>query len=97
MEKMEGFESFELLRPIEGERRYFVYTRWESEEAFQAWLHSDAFTKGHAGGAVSSSESGGGDHGHGEGHPGGHGSYGPVGTGSALLGFEVVMQVTKSE
>lgn len=105
MEKMEGFESFELLRPIEGERRYFVYTRWESEEAFQAWLHSDAFTKGHAGGSVGSSEPADGDHGHGaghpEGHPGGHpgahGSSGPVGTGSALLGFEVVMQVTKSE
>ena len=64
---MEGFESFELLRPIEGEGRYFVYTRWESEEAFQAWLHSDAFTKGHAGGSVGSSEPADGDHGHGAG------------------------------
>ena len=32
-----GFLGYELLRPIEGEHRYFVYTRWESEEAFQAW------------------------------------------------------------
>lgn len=32
-----GFVSFELLRPVAGENRYFVYTRWESEEAFQAW------------------------------------------------------------
>ena len=32
-----GFLGFELLRPVSGEDRYFVYTRWESEEAFQAW------------------------------------------------------------
>ena len=31
VEKMPGFEGFELLRPVEGETRYFVYTRWESE------------------------------------------------------------------
>ena len=42
------YPSFELLRPIEGETRYFVYTRWESEEAFQAWVNSDQFTRGHA-------------------------------------------------
>lgn len=47
VEKMPGFEGFELLRPIEGETRYFVYTRWESEEAFQAWVNSDAFKVGH--------------------------------------------------
>jgi heme oxygenase (mycobilin-producing) len=32
-----GFLSFELLRPVSGDSRYFVLTRWESEEAFQAW------------------------------------------------------------
>jgi heme-degrading monooxygenase HmoA len=48
VDKMPSFESFELLRPTEGETRYFVYTRWESEEAFQAWVNSEAFTKGHA-------------------------------------------------
>ncbi len=32
-----GFEEFCLLRPTAGEKRYFVYTRWESEEAFQQW------------------------------------------------------------
>ncbi|MQG87986.1 MAG: antibiotic biosynthesis monooxygenase [SAR202 cluster bacterium] len=47
VETMPGFEGFELLRPIEGENRYFVYTRWESEEAFKAWVKSDAFKKGH--------------------------------------------------
>jgi heme-degrading monooxygenase HmoA len=32
-----GFLGFELLRPVAGDDRYFVYTRWETEEAFQAW------------------------------------------------------------
>jgi heme oxygenase (mycobilin-producing) len=40
VETMPGFESFELLRPVEGETRYFVYTRWESEAAFQRWVNS---------------------------------------------------------
>jgi heme-degrading monooxygenase HmoA len=37
VERAPGFLAFELLRPVAGESRYFVYTRWESEEAFQAW------------------------------------------------------------
>lgn len=48
VEQMPGFEGFELLRPVGGDDRYFVYTRWESEAAFQAWVRSDAFTRGHA-------------------------------------------------
>jgi heme oxygenase (mycobilin-producing) len=32
-----GFLGFELLRPVAGDNRYFVYTRWETEEDFQAW------------------------------------------------------------
>jgi heme-degrading monooxygenase HmoA len=48
VEKMPGFLGFELLRPTGGDDRYFVYTRWETEEAFQAWVSSEAFTKGHA-------------------------------------------------
>ena len=85
VEKMPGFEGFELLRPIEGETRYFVYTRWESEEAFQAWVESPAFTRGHAGPPPGASgESG-------------HGASGPVATGSALLSFEVAQRVVTSE
>ena len=45
---MPGFRGFELLRPTAGETRYFVYTRWESEEHFRAWVESPAFTRGHA-------------------------------------------------
>jgi heme-degrading monooxygenase HmoA len=37
VENAPGFLGFELLRPVAGETRYFVYTRWESEEAYQAW------------------------------------------------------------
>jgi heme-degrading monooxygenase HmoA len=43
-----GFLGFELLRPVKGETRYFVYTRWESEEAFRAWADSGA-REAHAG------------------------------------------------
>ena len=49
MNEVDGFVSFELLRPTAGEDRYFVYTRWESEEAFQAWRESESFGESHAG------------------------------------------------
>ena len=48
VENAPGFLSFELLRPVAGESRYFVYTRWESEEAFQAWSSGPA-REAHAG------------------------------------------------
>ena len=59
------------------------------------------FTRGHSGATAAAAESGG----HSEGNPGGEsgGHHGDgersvaVGTGSALPGFEAVMQVTKSE
>lgn len=47
VEKMPGFEGFELLKPDGGET-WYVYTRWESAEAFQAWVESEAFSRGHA-------------------------------------------------
>ncbi len=33
----EGFQSFELLRPVVGEERYFVVTRWDSREDYERW------------------------------------------------------------
>jgi heme-degrading monooxygenase HmoA len=42
-----GFEAFELLRPTDGRDTYLVYTRWRSEEDFQAWVQSPAFAHGH--------------------------------------------------
>ncbi|KAA2262332.1 antibiotic biosynthesis monooxygenase [Solihabitans fulvus] len=32
-----GFLGFELLRPVAGDSRYFVYSKWATEEDFQAW------------------------------------------------------------
>ena len=44
-----GFLGFDLLRPTgDNEKRWFVMTRWESQEAFQAWVDSQAFQHGHA-------------------------------------------------
>lgn len=37
-----GFISFELLRPVGGETRYFVVTHWEDEESFQRWAAGPA-------------------------------------------------------
>ncbi|GAA4367770.1 antibiotic biosynthesis monooxygenase family protein [Paeniglutamicibacter cryotolerans] len=32
-----GFEGFQLLRPVAGEDRYFVYTQWATREDFENW------------------------------------------------------------
>lgn len=42
-----GFEGFQLLRPVKGEHRYFVVTRWADEEAYQAWWEGEG-RAGHA-------------------------------------------------
>ena len=42
-----GFEMFELLRPSDDKETFLVYTRWRSEEDFQAWMSSAAFQHGH--------------------------------------------------
>ena len=43
-----GFISFELLRPVSGDNRYFVLTHWEDEESFQTWRNGPAI-EAHAG------------------------------------------------
>lgn len=48
VDRTPGFQAFELLRPVEGEDRYLVYTRWDSREDFEAWTRSQAFGQGHA-------------------------------------------------
>ena len=48
VESADGFEWFELLRPVEGTDDYLVYTRWRSEEDFRAWTASQSFGAGHA-------------------------------------------------
>ncbi|MFC6878819.1 MULTISPECIES: antibiotic biosynthesis monooxygenase family protein [Actinomadura] len=91
VESADGFEGFELLRPVDGTDRYMVYTRWRSEEDFQRWTESQAFQRGHAQ-AAKDAEAAGQGHGHGHGQsPGqGHGHGGPAASGSELWSFEVV-------
>ena len=57
LSEVDGFEGFELLKPTgETESRWFVYTRWADEEAYQAWRTSDSFARGHAGGGAQGGE-----------------------------------------
>lgn len=81
VESSDGFEWFELLRPVEGTDQYLVYTRWRSEEDFQAWMD----------GPMKAAHQGGG------GPAGAGGAAGaerpkPAATGSSVWSFEVVQQ-----
>jgi heme-degrading monooxygenase HmoA len=82
VDTMEGFEEFMLLRPVEGETRYFVLTRWASEEAFDGWRNGQQFQRQHAST-------------HAEGGTGPATGGSPVATGSSLLSFEVVSLTQK--
>jgi heme-degrading monooxygenase HmoA len=77
VDQQPGFEEFMLLRPVAGEDRYFVLTRWESEEAFQHWRNGQAFQHQHR----ETHD----DDGKGAAKP-----QHPVATGASLLEFEVV-------
>ena len=53
LDGVEGFISFDLLRRADeeldgGPAEFVVATRWESTDAFEAWLSSDAFFASHA-------------------------------------------------
>ena len=48
VEKSDGFEEFQLLRPTDDRSTWLVYTRWRDEAAFEAWASSQAFQQGHA-------------------------------------------------
>ena len=77
VENSPGFLGFELLRPVAGETRYFVYTKWDSEESYQAWANGPA-RQAHGRGDA------------GAGADEGAGRPRPVATGATLLEFEVV-------
>ncbi|MGW3246790.1 antibiotic biosynthesis monooxygenase family protein [Streptomyces sp. NPDC001070] len=55
VENSDGFEWFELLRPVEGTDSYLVYTRWRSEEDFQKWM-SGPMQAAHRGGGEAGAE-----------------------------------------
>lgn len=48
VDRMDGFEGFEMLRPTDGSNRYFVMTRWRDDDAFMAWVRSSEFAAEHA-------------------------------------------------
>ncbi|WP_445524627.1 antibiotic biosynthesis monooxygenase family protein [Streptomyces cyslabdanicus] len=79
VENSDGFEWFELLRPVEGTDTYLVYTRWRDEESFQAWLEGPMKAAHQGAGA-------------GEGGGEGGERPKPAATGSTLWSFEVVQQ-----
>jgi heme oxygenase (mycobilin-producing) len=93
VENAEGFEGFELLRPVDGNDRYFVYTRWRSEEDFQRWAESQSFQKGHEQARADAEKAGGETGGAGTGH--GHG--GPASSAAELWSFEIIEQAAPKE
>ncbi|MDH6126805.1 antibiotic biosynthesis monooxygenase [Kitasatospora sp. GP82] len=75
VENSDGFEWFELLRPVEGTDQYLVYTRWASEEHFKAWMEGP-MQAAHRQGPPSAE--------------GGEAAQRPAASGSTLWSFEVV-------
>ena len=47
VDDQEGFEGFELLKPVDDRTTWLVVTRWRDEDAFNAWVSSPAFGHGH--------------------------------------------------
>ncbi|NLU70106.1 antibiotic biosynthesis monooxygenase [Streptomyces sp. HNM0574] len=90
VENSDGFEWFELLRPLEGTDQYLVYTRWRDEESFQAWMEG-GMRASH--GQASGSQASGPESGEApkDGEAGGE-KRKPAATGSTLWSFEVVQQ-----
>lgn len=48
LDDMDGFISFQILRPIKEDDPYVVMTVWESMEAFNNWTNSDQFRQQHS-------------------------------------------------
>lgn len=78
-----GFEGFQLLRPVKGEERYFVVTRWADEASYNAWWEG-AGRAGHA-----KSDGAGGEQ--------GEAPRKPVSQSAELLEFEVVLDSTEQD
>lgn len=96
----DGFEGFELMRPVDDRETWLVVTRWRDDAAFEAWVASPAFGHGHRGSSQGSGAHGSsgahGGHG-GDGSGGAHGGHGgdtnaapPVSMSSELWAYEVV-------
>ncbi len=49
VDKQDGFEGFELLKPTDDRDVWLVVTRWRDQKAFDGWIASPAFEHGHRG------------------------------------------------
>lgn len=47
IDRMQGFQSMEVLKPIDGSNNYLIVSHWDSEEAFKEWTKSPEFLEGH--------------------------------------------------
>jgi heme-degrading monooxygenase HmoA len=56
VDAQDGFEGFELLKPIDERTTWLVVTRWRDEAAFEAWVSSPAFAHGHRSASESAGE-----------------------------------------
>ena len=48
VDKVPGFVSNLVLRPVNEGDPYVVFTVWQSRQDFLTWVRSDTFVKGHA-------------------------------------------------
>ena len=42
-----GFGSMQILKPVSEGAPYVVFTTWQDEAAFEAWIHSEDFKLSH--------------------------------------------------
>ncbi|MDQ0257016.1 heme oxygenase (staphylobilin-producing) [Evansella vedderi] len=47
MKEIPGCLDFMFLNPEDDSNYQIVYTKWESKEAYEAWVNSDAFKAAH--------------------------------------------------
>jgi heme-degrading monooxygenase HmoA len=73
VDDQDGFEGFELLKPTDERTTWLVVTRWRDEAAFEAWVNSSAFGRGHRSASEGDAER----------------PKGPVGIDSELWSFEI--------
>jgi heme-degrading monooxygenase HmoA len=88
VDDQDGFEGFELLKPTDDRTTWLVVTRWRDEAAFDAWVTSSSFARGHrSAGESSASETS--DQGAEGSTAEGRRSAGPVGVHSELWSYEI--------
>jgi heme oxygenase (mycobilin-producing) len=81
----DGFEGFELLKPVDDRTTWLVVTRWRDDESFEAWRSSSSFAQGHR------AEGGPGGHGGGHGAGGGEGAPPPMPIQAELWSYEIAV------